>query len=54
MAEQDQEPEGEQTAVLSLADIQAQAQRRLLDQGASIIDEAKQTIADLDDVLKDD
>jgi hypothetical protein len=45
----DLEPDGEQTAVLSLAEIQAEARtQQLLAAGQDVIDEARQTMARLD------
>ena len=45
----DVEPDGEQTAVLSLAEIQAEARtQQLLAAGQDVIDEARQTMARLD------
>jgi hypothetical protein len=48
----DAERDGEQTAVLSLAEIQAEARtQQLLAAGQDVIDEARQTISRLDDAI---
>jgi hypothetical protein len=47
------ERDGEQSAVLSLAEIQAEARRQILAAGQDVIDEARQTIERLDAAIAD-